>query len=369
MFGSRGTGKSTFIKTHFSRNAHVISLLEDQWESRYSRSPDRLMQDILALPKKPDWVVIDEVQKIPKLLDIVHHLIEEEKIKFILTGSSARKLKRGSANLLAGRAFQYHLFPLSHLELAEAFDLDFVLNWGSLPRVFSLEKEERNEFLRAYAQTYLREEILQEQLVRQGASFRQFLEVAAQENGKTLNFTKIARGIDVDTKTVQSYFQILEDTLVGFFLPAFHRSTRKSVKLQPKFYLFDLGVKKALEASLQEKITPKTYSYGAAFEHFIICETMRLNSYYRTDYTLSHYQTTAGGEIDLILHRGRETIAIEIKSSETIDEVQVQKMSRVSEALNPKNKIYLSQDTVSTKIGDVQCMHWRRFFAEFFKKD
>lgn len=361
IFGARGSGKSTYLKKQFSESFHYINLLEDKWESRYSRHPDLLKNDLSALKPKPKWVVIDEVQKIPKLLDTVHDLIESENYKFILTGSSARKLKRGFANLLAGRAFNYEMFPFTHVELQEKFDLDLVLQWGALPKIFSLENEDREEYLRSYCQTYLKEEILQEQIVRSGSAFRNFLEVAAQENGKSLNFSKIARDIDVDTKTAQSFFQILEDTLVGFYLPAFHRSIRKSVKLQPKFYIFDLGIKKAMEKSLQQKVLPGTSIYGAAFEHFVICEVFRLNSYWRLDYGLSHYQTTAGGELDLILRRARRTIAIEIKSSETIDPIEIRKVARVAEGVKPSAVYYVSRDPVETLIDGVQCLPWQTF--------
>lgn len=362
IFGARGSGKSTYLKKQFSDLFHYINLLEDKWESRYASKPDLLKNDLLAIRPKPQWVVIDEVQKVPKLLDTVHDLIESDNFKFILTGSSARKLKRGAANLLAGRAFNYEMFPFTHVELQEKFDLDFVLQWGALPKVFSLNEEDRSEYLRSYCQTYLKEEILQEQIVRNGAAFRNFLEVAAQENGKSLNFSKIARDIDVDTKTAQSFFQILEDTLVGFYLPAFHRSKRKSVKLQPKFYIFDLGIKKAMEKSLQQKVLPGTSVYGTAFEHFVICETFRLNSYWRLDYGLSHYQTSAGGEIDLILHRGRKTIAVEIKSTDSVDPVEVRKVARVAEGVNCSAIYYISRDPVDTLIEGIHCVSWQTFF-------
>lgn len=362
IFGARGSGKSTFLKKQFTEKFHYINLLEDKWESRYSRNPDLLKNDLQKVASHVSWIVIDEVQKIPKLLDVVHDLIESTDLKFVLTGSSARKLKRGSANLLAGRAFKYEMFPFTHLELAEKFDLDFVLRWGSLPQIFSLKSEDRSEYLRSYCQTYLKEEILQEQIVRNGTAFRDFLEIAAQENGKALNFSKIARDIDVDTKTAQSFFQILEDTLVGFYLPAFHRSKRKSVKLQPKFYIFDLGIKKAMEKSLQQTLTPRTASYGLAFEHFIICETYRLNSYLRLDFDLSHYQTSAGGEIDLILHRGRKTIAVEIKSTSSIDPVEVRALSRVAQGINCSTVFCISNDPVETEIEGVQCLPWKKFF-------
>lgn len=372
LFGARGTGKSTFLRTQFGERALWIDLLRDETYSRYSRNPDLLITDLETQRPETGIVIIDEVQKVPRLLDVVHFLIERSKAKkmplrFALTGSSARKLKRGSANLLAGRAFQYHLFPLTIEELANQFQLEFVLRWGSLPMIFSFENDEdRAEYLRSYAQTYLKEEILQEQLVRNGIAFRQFLEVAAQENGKTLNFSKLARDLNVDPKTSESYFQILEDTLVGFFLPAFDRSTRKSVKLQPKFYLFDLGIKRALAGDLTRSLQPGTPAFGEAFEHFLICEIIRRNSYLRADFQPYHYQTSAGGEIDLVLKRGREVIALEIKSAILIDQVEVRKLARVAEPLRPSRVFYVSQDRVRTSLDNVTCIHWREFLAELF---
>jgi predicted AAA+ superfamily ATPase len=287
-------------------------------------------------------------------------------MRFILTGSSARKLRRESVNLLAGRAFVYSLFPLTSEELGDRFNLDDVLNFGSLPHVFSLEPEDRAEFLRAYTQTFVKEEIIQEQLVRNAGAFRDFLEISAQENGKSLNFSKMARDLGVDVKTVQSYFEILEDTLIGFRLPAFHTSVRKSQKHQPKFYLFDLGVKKAMERSLGSLLTPRTAAYGHAFEHFVIAEIFRLNEYHRSDYKLSHYQTSAGGEVDLILSKGRQLIAIEIKSTSQIDIIEVKKMARVCEALKPTQSFFVSQDPTPSVIGSVKCIPWHKLFLELF---
>ncbi|MGZ3779967.1 MAG: ATP-binding protein [Pseudobdellovibrionaceae bacterium] len=366
IFGARGTGKSTFVRTQFNEGTYTINLLEETFFLRYSRNADQLIADLKTVD--PKWtVVIDEIQKVPRLLDTVHHLIETDGRKFILTGSSARKLKRGAANLLAGRAFQYNLFPLTYRELGSSFNLDQVLRWGSLPKIFSLSDNERDEFLRSYAQTYLKEEILEEQLVRNGISFRNYLEVAALENGKTINFTKISRDIDVDPKTTQNYFQILEDTLIGFFLPGFHQSVRKSVKQQPKFYLFDLGIKRALAQELRSEIGPRSSAYGHAFEHFIICEIYRLNSYYRADFSLYHYQTTSGGEIDLVMKRGREIIAIEIKSSTAIDLTEVSKLKRIAPDIKATKAYYLSQDPVESIMNNVHCIFWRDFLDLIFK--
>lgn len=367
LFGARGTGKSTYLLSQWGQKHHYINLLLDKWERRYTRDPDLLISDLKGIKPTPQWVVIDEIQKVPKLLDIVHLLIESTKIKFVLTGSSARKIKRGSANLLAGRAFHNDIFPLTHRELGPGFDLQFVLEWGSLPTVFHLKKQDRVEYLYSYTKTYLQEEILQEQIVRKGALFRSFLEVASQMNGKSLNFSKIARDVGVDTKTAQNFFQILEDTLVGRLLPGYSESTRKSVKLRPKFYLFDLGVKRAIEGSLESKVSPQTANYGASFEHFLIVEIIRLNSYLKKRFNMYHYQTSAGGEVDLILKRGKVVYAIEIKSTALIDEVEIRNTFRVASPLSPSKIYYVSNDPVSSKVGQVECRHWKDFLAEIFK--
>lgn len=374
IFGARGVGKSTYLKTQFledltdaQKNKLVTyNLLEYQTFNRYFANPDLLAADIKSFKLKRSWIIIDEIQKIPQILDVVHRLIEDEQFKFILTGSSARKLKRGSANLLAGRAFDNKMHPLVYRELSDHFDLQTVLNWGSIPKIFSLDLESRIEFLRSYTLTYLKEEILEELLIRNQFAFRGFLKVAAQENGKYLNFAKLSRDLRVDAKTVESYFQILEDTLVGFFLPAYHRSTRKSVGRQPKFYIFDLGVKKALEETLDVLVQPHTSSYGLAFEHFIICEVFRLNSYFRKDYSLFQYHTTAGGEIDLVLTKARKVIAVEIKSTSSIDLLEVAKLERTAEGIQATEIYYVSQDPVATKIGTVNCRNWKDFLIEFF---
>jgi predicted AAA+ superfamily ATPase len=223
-------------------NCLYIDLLDLATEDLFRTHPEELRQQILA-KKDCDWVVIDEVQKLPRLLDTVHQLIEEKRAKFILSGSSARKLKRGSANLLAWRAFVYHLHPLTSVEYGATFSLQEVLEWGALPKLLEFQNaSDKIEFLRAYALTYLKEEIQVEQLVRNLDPFRQFLEIAAQSNGQIVNYSKIARDVGVDTTTVQNYFSILEDTLIGFHLPAYHRSIRKRQRESPKFYLFDPGV-------------------------------------------------------------------------------------------------------------------------------
>ena len=243
LFGARGTGKTTWIREAFGPDAALyLDLLDPETEDLYRRTPGRLEQQVRALPGSVEWILIDEVQRAPRLLDVAHRLIESTGKRFVLTGSSARKLRRGASNLLAGRAFVYSLYPLTVPELQDSFVLDDALRWGTLPGLFSLDADEdRRAYLRAYALTYLKEEIVAEQIVRRLDPFRQFLEVAAQSNGAIVNYANIARDVGADPKTVITYFSILEDTLVGFLLPAFHRSIRKQQRVNPKFYFFDTG--------------------------------------------------------------------------------------------------------------------------------
>ena len=366
IFGPRGTGKTTFLKNFFTRGeCYWINLLDPATEEKYARNPATLTHEIEGL-RNTDWVVIDEVQKIPKLLDLIHHHIENSGIKFALTGSSARKLKRGSANLLAGRAFVNHLFPLTHIELKDQFQLDDHLQWGALPKVVQLASaEEKNEFLRAYALTYLKEEVWAEHMIRQMDPFRKFLEIAAQANGQILNYSNIAVDVGVDTKTIQSYFGILEDTLIGTLLEPFHYSVRKRQRKNPKFYFFDLGLKRALERNLTQQLTPGSYPYGLAFEHFVILEAFRLNEYYRNDFRFSYLRTKDDAEIDLIIERPGMPIAlVEIKSTDQTDERDVRILERFGKAFKQVESFCLSRDPRPKKIGSVALLPWESGLQE-----
>ena len=285
-----------------------------------------------------------------------HQLIEEKNIQFILSGSSARKLKRGGANLLAGRAFVFYLYPFTFVELGRRFHLNEALRWGLLPRQFHLKDNyEREEYLKAYSLTYLKEEIQLEQIVRKLSPFRKFLEVAAQMNAKVINYSKIAHDIGVDTTTVQNYYSILEETLVGFYLKAYHTSIRKSQRLSPKFYLFDTGVCQALKGTLNIPLLPQTYEFGEAFEHFIILEIIKLAEYSRKSWKYFYLLTKDGAEIDLIIDRpGESTLCIEIKSSEQITESNVRSLIRLGSDI-PKSKLYcLSRDPI--RKTDSKCL-------------
>ena len=245
LFGARGTGKTTLLRElPFLKNALYIDLLDADQEEQYSLRPGLLTEQAEAM-NDGEWIIIDEIQKAPKLLDHVHIILTKKDILFALTGSSGRKLKRGGANLLAGRAFSFSLFPFTAQELSDSFNIEEALKWGTLPKISSYDSDtDKSRFLRTYTQTYLKEEILIEQLIRNLTPFRLFLSIAAQMNTQIINFSNIARDTGVDHKTVQNYYQILVDTNLGFFLEAYNRSVRKVQKQSPKFYLFDMGVKR-----------------------------------------------------------------------------------------------------------------------------
>ncbi len=374
LFGARGVGKSTLLRKKFSNEFCLwIDLLKPAVEDRYARSPDLLYADIEAKLPNLQCVVIDEVQKLPRLLDIVHDVIETKNIIFILTGSSARKLKQGGANLLAGRAFVKTLFPLSYLEQTGVFNLEHALSFGALPKVMNLKQtEDKFEFLQSYVYTYLKEEILAEQLVRKIEPFRRFLEVAAQSNGKVIHYEKIGRDCGVDGKTVAAYFGILEDTWLGMLLEPFEHSFRKRLCQKPKFYFYDLGVTRALSRLLTLPIRAGTSYYGELFESFVIMEIAKLVTYFHPEYRLSYLMTKEGLEIDLVVERpGEKLLLIEIKSTAELRPDMIQTLLRTSNVLNAEG-LCLSQDPHEMRFDAVVALPWEvgvsRYFQSFKNK-
>ncbi len=370
LFGARGVGKTTLLSIFFdTKKVLRVDLLLAEEEERFSAHPDQL-KELVSADSTIEWVIIDEIQKIPKLLDIVHSMIETKgnKVKFALTGSSAKKLKRGSANLLAGRALINNLFPLTFLEIGEAFNLELALNFGLLPKIVITENAlHRTEILKSYTQAYLKEEVWAEQMVKNLVPFRKFLEVAAQMNTEIINYSKIARMIGVTTHTVQGYFQILEDTLLAHILEPFSTSVRKLLISAPKFYLFDIGVKRALDRTINQTIVAGTYEYGRAFEHFIITQFIALNSYYRTDFRFGYLKTKDGLEIDLIIERpGRPLVLLEIKSSERVDESDLFGLRSIAKDFPGAIFLCMCQDTVARRVENIDILPWKNAIKKIF---
>ena len=378
LFGNRGVGKSTLLEGLFHKQNHPwFDLLDPALEKKLSLNPS-LLEQILQEEKrkypKGTFVIIDEVQKIPQLLNIVHSQIEQKHFHFVLTGSSARKLKKHGTNLLGGRAFVYFLFPFTHLEIGQNFDLLSTLQWGSLPKVFEYEKLDKVEYLNAYTNTYLREEIIAEQLVRQITPFRQFLEVAAQSNCKILNYSKIAEAVGVDTTTVQNYFQILEDTFTGVLLQPYDQSLRKRQRKNPKFYFFDTGITRSLQNRLTMDVVESTYEYGDLFEQFIILEFLRLNEYLRKSWKFSYLQTKDNVEVDLIIEQpghypNNKVIFIEIKSTkdtESLDSSNLNGFINLVKSHPQAEALVISQDLIHKNKNGVRYLHWKAAFQELF---
>lgn len=370
LFGARGTGKTTLLKQNFLKKDTLwINFLSFSEEDRFSKNPDLLTELIAEGSYKR--VIIDEVQKIPKILDIVHLEIEKNKnIQFILTGSSARKLKKGKANMLAGRLFTFSLHPFTHLELNAQFNMDSILQWGALPALSNYKnKKDKSRYLMSYIQTYLKEEILVEQLVRKIKPFKGFLEVAAQNNGQIVNYSKIARNLGVDYTTVQTYFDILVDTYLGFYLKGFNRSIRKQQNQAPKFFLFDVGIARALLRQPQSSLRKGSYEYGAVFEHFVLLEFFRLNSYYEKNFQISYLRDKNNNEVDMIIQKPTgEEILVEIKSSDRSHREYQKTLEKFLIAWDrPCTAQVWSNDPKNRKIGPVKHYHWKTALKQIFQ--
>ena len=312
LWGPRQTGKSTLLRQAYP-DAVWIDLLKADEFRRYATRPETLREELEAVDSTATrQVVIDEVQKVPALLEEVHWLIENRDWQFALCGSSARKVKRGGANLLGGRAIRLELHGLSAAELGKEFDLVRMLNHGYLPKIY--ESARPNRLLDAYIADYLKEEIAAEGLVRNLPAFSDFLDMAALSDGEIVNFTNIARECGVSAPTVRSYFQILEDTLLASWLPAHKRRPKRRVIAAPKFYFADVGLVNRL--ARRGTLSPGSELYGKAFENWVYHELNTYMSYIEDGRTLSYWRLPSGIEVDFIC--GNMEIAIEAKSSRRI---------------------------------------------------
>jgi predicted AAA+ superfamily ATPase len=319
LFGPRQTGKSSLINARFAENSWLVNLLHSEEFARYSKHPEQYRLDVEQKIKNGVLCfVLDEVQRIPDLLQEVHALIEKySDCTFIMLGSSARKLKRGGANLLGGRALQRHLHPFTTTELGEQFNLDEVIRFGSLPPLLGQSEQDKQEILRAYTDTYLREEIQMEGLIRNLGGFYRFLESAASLSGELLSFSNVARECQLPIKTVQSYYVILEDTLIGCRLLPWMKSERKRLVAHPKFYFFDTGVTNAINRRLSS--APDPTLYGRLFEQLMVLEAQRSIDYAGSECQLYFWRTNTGSEVDLLVEKhGKLLGAFEFKSAREV---------------------------------------------------
>ena len=312
LFGPRGTGKTTWLRQVLP-GALWFDLLRTQTFLELSRRPDVFRQQVEALPRG-SWVVVDEVQRVPALLNEVHALIAEHgrEYRFALSGSSARKLRRLDVNLLAGRAINRRFFPLTAAELNFDFDVDRVLRFGLLPQIHA-DPGYALDALEAYVSNYLREEIQQEALVRRLDSFARFLQVAALMNGQVTNVAGIARDASVARPTVQGYFDTLTDTLIGVWLQAWQRRAKVKEVARPKFYLFDPGVARAVAGRLREPL--EGLERGFLLETWALHELRAAIAFQSLGGELHYWRTPAGSEVDFVWTRARRAVGIEVKAS------------------------------------------------------
>jgi predicted AAA+ superfamily ATPase len=360
LFGPRQTGKSFLLRNLFP-NAKIYNLLLSDTFFRLNQRPGLIREEILSSPHfQSDPVIIDEIQKLPILLDEVQALIEEKDIHFILTGSSARKLKRGSANLLAGRAWIRSLFPLVSEEIP-SFLLERVLNFGALPSVYLSDSPD--EELDAYVGTYLKEEIQAEGLTRKLENFSRFLTTAALQNGELTNFANIASDCGVPARTVREYFQILEDTLIGTLLEPYGKTKRRKAITTAKFYFFDVGVANRLGGRIQ--IREKTPLFGQVLEHFIFTE-LRAYVSYRKGPPLSFWRSQSGYEVDFLLG---DSVGIEVKGTSLVTEKHLSGLRALNEDLPLKRKIVVSMDTSPRKIEDFEILPVKLFLKALWASE
>lgn len=311
MFGPRGTGKSSWVTTRFP-DALYFDLLESEIYNQLLASPQRLDQ---MIPEGfNDWVILDEVQKIPRILDEVHRLIEKRKLKFILTGSSARKLKHKGVNLLAGRALSLAMNPLTAVELGKDFDIRKSLRFGHLPSAWV--EAEPKRYLESYVKTYLREEIQQEGLTRNLGAFSRFLEAASFSQASVLNIATVARDCSVERKTVENYFQVLEDLLLCHFLPVFTKRAKRRMQSHPKFYFFDTGVYRTLRP--KGPLDSPDEVDGASLESLVFQELRAVNQALELGYDISYWRTSHHVEVDFILYGEKGFKAVEVKRASRV---------------------------------------------------
>jgi len=363
LWGPRKTGKSTYLKNRFP-NSIIFNFLKTDFFIEVSKNPALLREQILVMDKNvlKNPIILDEAQKVPQILDEVHWLIENKGLRFILCGSSARKLRRGHVNLLGGRAWRYEMFPLVTAEL-KGINLLHVLNHGMIPTHYLQDDEECKRSLKAYIQDYLKEEVFAEGLTRNIPAFSRFFDAFGYSHGELTNYSNIARDCGVDSKTVKEYYQILIDTLLAIRIdPLKKRQSRKIITKAPKYYLFDVGVANYLrKLNLLEE---RGEAFGKAFEHFLLMEIIAYRAYSNKDFEINFWRTKTGLEIDFILAGG--DIAIEVKGTSRIDKKDFNALEAFTEEYSPKRNIIVCNEKVKRLHGKIEITPWSDFLQELW---
>ena len=359
LFGPRGTGKSTWLRA-LREQALWIDMLDPETVRLFQARPERLLERIDAQPLITD-VVIDEVQKVPAILDVVHKLVEGDRpLRFILTGSSARKLRRGAANLLAGRLTELHMHPFMAAELGQAFDLQRALEVGLVPLIWSASEPQNT--LRAYASLYLQQEVQAEALVRNVSAFARFLEAISFSHGSLLNLAEVARECQVGRKTVEGYLEILEDLLLSFRLPVFTRRAKRHLVAHDKFFYFDAGVYRSIRP--KGPLDSPEEIEGMALEGLIAQHLRAWASYRNVPAELSYWRTKSGSEVDFVVYGDDVFVAIEVKRSRHVHNTDLRALKAFKEDYPEAQVCLLYMGKEEIKIGDVLCLPC----ATFLKK-
>jgi predicted AAA+ superfamily ATPase len=369
LWGARQAGKSSYLKATYNKSIYY-DLLNTHELIRLIKSPYLLREELIAAdPNQLKWpVIIDEIQKVPELLNEIHWLIENAHIQFILCGSSVRQLKTYSTNLLGGRAWPYHFYPFVYSEIPQ-FDLYRALSHGLIPKHYLAEADHIQSYLEAYVETYLAEEIRNEGIVRNLNGFARFLEVAGMSNGEMINLSNIARDCGVNRLTVQGYYQILIDTLIGYFIYPYNKKVKRDLILAtPKFYLFDVGIANYL--AMQTVTNLKGANAGKAFEHFILMELIAYRGLRRNRFDITYWRTKTGFEVDFILGK-KATLAIEVKIAEQVHQADLKGLIAFCEEHPKTQGIVISQDKrvrkleINKKIS-ILIYPWRTFLKKLW---
>jgi uncharacterized protein len=361
LWGPRKTGKSTFLKDTFPLSL-TYDFLKTDLALEFTKRPSLLREQLLAKDAAAlaQPIILDEVQKVPLVLDEAHWLIENKGLRFIFCGSSARKLRRGKSNLLGGRAWRFEMFPLVSAEL-ERIDLGKALNRGLIPDHYL--RDDYQKSLRGYVQDYLKEEVFAEGLTRNIPAFARFFDAVGYSHGQMTNFSNIARDCGVDAKTVKEYYQILADTLLGRMVEPFRKKrSRQIITKAPKFYLFDVGVAGAIVIrTIPEE---RGESFGRAFEHFIFTEIAAHASYSGLNYRIHYWRTKSGLEVDFILGEGE--VAVEVKGQSLVDNRDLRPLSAFVDEHRPKAALVVSLEREERVVGPMRVLPWRVFLEKLW---